>query len=490
MTMWLMCLALSGDLRAELPELMKPGRIPGMSAAGITNGSVAWTEAWGVANADSEEKVTEGTVFQAASLSKPVFAYLCMKLVDEGLLDLDKPLAEILPNPRMQRDARYRTINARMVLAHRTGLPNWGGDHLELGFDPGARFGYSGEGYVYLGRVVEEVTGEEIGQAIEKRVLAPLGMTSSAFVWRADYEARVAYPHNSTGRVQTPRRKPESANTASSLHTTAADYARFVVAVMKGEGLSEASRREMLRNQGSVDQVFGRSNEDLADVAGWSLGWGHLDLQGGPYHWHWGDNGDFKAFVIWSSSTSDGLVYFTNGAEGLSIMETVAARFAPVTAGKLVFLDYTPYDAPGRSARLDGLGLLADKRFTEAIEHLRKAVEAGGEDATLEVMIGWAEQMVAVHKKPLLLPAEGLASLAGSYGPRKLRLRDGSLFYQRDGRPEYRLIPVAERTFALDGYFPFRLEVVMDADGKPEKLVGHYPDGNTDETPRDETPRG
>ena len=122
---------------------------------------------------------TPATIFEAASLSKPVFAYMVLRLADRGEFDLDRPLYEMLEYPRIAHDERYKRITARIVLSHGTGLPNWGGEKLTLRFDPGTQYGYSGEGFVFLQKTVERVTGRSLDELARREVFEPLGMTRS-----------------------------------------------------------------------------------------------------------------------------------------------------------------------------------------------------------------------------------------------------------------------------------------------------------------------
>ncbi len=148
-------------LEQLIPQLMKDGDVPGLSIALARGGELVWHKGFGVKNTKTNEPVTDGTVFEAASLSKPVFAYAVLKLVDAGKFDLDKPLNQYLPgNYDVGDDSRLGLITARHVLSHTPGFPNWRprGGALKIHFTPGDRFSYSGEGFVYLSKVIEHVT--------------------------------------------------------------------------------------------------------------------------------------------------------------------------------------------------------------------------------------------------------------------------------------------------------------------------------------------
>jgi len=186
---------------------MREGEVPGLSIVVIHRGRIAWQHAYGV---------TDRTVFEAASLGKPVFAYAVMKLVDAGVLSLDVPLHQYLPEP--VADERMKLITARMVLTHKTGFQNevMPGQTLALRFTPGTRFGYSGAGFLYLERVVEHLTRKNLTVLMQELVFKPLGMRDSGYVWIPEYETRKASGHKSSGRVAD-RRRPAIA-TMATLH--------------------------------------------------------------------------------------------------------------------------------------------------------------------------------------------------------------------------------------------------------------------------------
>ncbi|MBA3316481.1 MAG: beta-lactamase family protein [Gemmatimonadales bacterium] len=195
--------------------------MPGLSMAVVQNGRVVWTGAFGTVNDSANTPLDDGTIFEAASLSKPVFAYIILRLADRGEFDLDRPLFEMLEYPRLAHDDRYKQITARMVLSHGTGLPNWGGDTLALRFNPGTAYGYSGEGFVFRQKVLERVTGRSLDELVRRELFRPLGMTRSSFVWQERFAGDAAYAKDWLWNVAPVNRYAE-ANAAASLLTTAA----------------------------------------------------------------------------------------------------------------------------------------------------------------------------------------------------------------------------------------------------------------------------
>ncbi|WP_422927353.1 serine hydrolase domain-containing protein [Singulisphaera sp. PoT] len=323
-------------LEEGLPQLMREAKVPGLAIALIRDGQVAWHHGFGVKNSQTREPVDDATVFEAASLSKPVFAYAVLKLVDEGKFDLDRPLNRYLPGKYdVGDDARLGQITARRVLSHTSGFPNWRSDDgLKIHFTPGERFSYSGEGFVYLARVIEHVTGKTFDDFMKRSVFDPLGMTSSSYIWRPEYDRTKASGHdakgNPIGQNKPPADELESSNAASSLQTTAQDYGRFVAAILKGTDLKPETHKLMLTPQAQVREgghiSIDRPAARPVPGVSWGLGWGLQTITDGQAFWHWGDNGDFKAFVIASEGPKLGVVYFANSANGLKIARDIVAE--------------------------------------------------------------------------------------------------------------------------------------------------------------------
>ena len=224
------------------------------------------------------QAVTNETTFEAASLSKPVFAYGVLKLVEQGKLGLDVPLTTYLAKPYVE-DERLGKITARIVLSHQTGFPNWPADDdsLPIYFTPGERFSYSGEGYIYLQRVVEKITDKPLNAYMTEAVFTPLGMTSSSYVWKPEFDALTATGHGYDGKPEK-KWKPDEAGAASTLNTTAKDYAKFVAAVLNGVGLKAATLREMETPQIALDPecriCIKKEPKQLSKNLSWGLGWG------------------------------------------------------------------------------------------------------------------------------------------------------------------------------------------------------------------------
>ncbi len=333
---------------------MKEGDVPGLSIALIQETGVFWHQSLGVKSAETKEPVLESTVFEAASLSKPVFAYAVLKLVDSGKLELDKPLASYLSDAYVQNDKRANLITARMVLDHTTGFQNevTPGRPLKIYFTPGEKFSYSGEGFLYLQKVVERITGTPLDAFMNKTVFEPLGMTSSSFAWQDRYGTLKANGHKSSGAV-VQMRKPTVARSYSGLHTTALDYAKFVKAVINGTGLRKETTEQMLKAQVRLDEgctsCIEHSSGRLSPSLSWGLGWGLERTEHGVAIWHWGDNnGEFHSFIMAYPKEKVGIVIFTNSGNGLSIIPEIVTQITGGSHPAFAWMGYDPYNSPAK----------------------------------------------------------------------------------------------------------------------------------------------
>jgi CubicO group peptidase (beta-lactamase class C family) len=326
---------LAGTLARDIPALMKKHNVPGLSLALIRDADLYWSHALGVQSVVTQEPVTHDTVFEAASLSKPVYAYAALKLCESGALDLDASLANYLPDPYLPDEPRLDRITMRHVLSHTTGLPNWRpkGKPLKMYLSPGERFSYSGEGFMYLQAVVARVTGQEPAEYVSSHLLKPLAMVNSRFVWNGQEGLPVAVGHDEKGQATGKNLWPEM-NAAASLHCTPTDFCTFTCAVMRPSPgdpihLGPEMTREMLTSQVQVNDCapwhddWPRTEVRPDDRVSWGLGWGIQHTSDGDSFWHWGDNGNYRAFALGYPATGHGLVVMTNGKQGQQVINTI-----------------------------------------------------------------------------------------------------------------------------------------------------------------------
>lgn len=269
--------------------------------------------------AEAATTATGPPVFQAASLSKPVFAWLVLKLVQQGKLALDAPLLAYLPRTAHPPSAAasLARMTVRMALNHSSGLPNAGGSGgWNPVFEPGARWQYSGQGYLLLQRAVEQVTGQGLHRVASELLFGPLGMASSSFVWQ-DHLAPRLVPGRSAQGQPLPQRRFVTPHAAATLITTAGDYARFMAA--------------MLRDELVLDLVLDQPVPvDRALNLHWGLGWGLEAQADDVLLWQWGHNPGYKALAVAAVGSGQGFVLLTNGEAGLQ----VARELAPLLMGE------------------------------------------------------------------------------------------------------------------------------------------------------------
>ena len=328
--------------KSELEASMRENKVPGLSLVMIENAEITAHMELGLKNAQKKDLIDKETIFEAASLSKPVFTYGILKLVEDGQLDLDKPLAEYLCYADIKNDERVNSITARMVLTHTGGFPNWRpkNESLKIHFRPGKRFSYSGEGFLYLQKVVEHISGLSLEEYNQKNVFNPLGMTHSSFIW--SNESKKAAGHNADGiPIENPREVPQ--NAAFTMHTHPLDYAKFVIAILKGVGLNSKTINEMFRPQIKVQEGSTNSIENytgqLSNSVSWSLGWGIQHTEKGDSFWHWGDNGGFKSVVIGSQRSKNAMIIFTNGSNGLILISETIKKYMGMPQPALDWLE-------------------------------------------------------------------------------------------------------------------------------------------------------
>ena len=320
---------------------MKAAGIPGLSLAYVKAGKIQEAYYLGVRSTDTKEAVDSATVFSAASLSKCVFAYAVMKLVDAGKLSLDSPLYKYLDYPDLRHDERYKKITVRMTLSHTSGLPNWrNGQKLNFRYNPGEQYSYSGEGFVLLSKVVEKISGKPIGEWMQENALTPLKMDRSSYIWESYFNNDYAWPHTDLGKT-TFHNNSTKANMAYSLETTAGDYARFLMALLNGKDLKKETFQAIFKPQ--PHSQFEKFPSQLA----WGLGVGYENTGAEKAFWQWGDNGNFKGFMIGYPGTKEGLVYFADSYNGLSILQDLVALYFPGEHPLIQWLGYDDYKSAG-----------------------------------------------------------------------------------------------------------------------------------------------
>ena len=335
-------------LDEEIQRLQKAANVHGLSISIVSSDRILFQKSYGYRNIKSKELLKHTHNFYAASLSKPLFAFMVMKLVDSGELDLDKPLVEYLDDPLpsytfkhgyegyqdLASDGRYKDITARMCLAHTTGFPNWryignSGINMEnpllIESDPGTVYSYSGEGIQLLQFVVEKITKKSLEELAQAYVFEAFGMEMTSFLWQERFDSNYAIGHVKK-KKGLERRKRNEEYAAGSMDTTPEDYTKFIQAILAQQGLSEAAYEEMFRPQIRIrsKQQFGKerlkeTDENDAIKLSYGLGWGMYETPHGKAVFKEGHIRGWEHQVILYPSQNIAIILMSNSshAEGI-----------------------------------------------------------------------------------------------------------------------------------------------------------------------------
>lgn len=302
--------------------------VTGASVAVVEQGTVSVTSA-GLRDVQTGDSVTRDTIFDAASLTKPLVSFVVMQLVQAGVICLDEPLSSFV-RPLVADDARARNITTRHLLSHTAGLQNLRDkDPLRLFFPPGSRFSYSSVGYMYLQMAIEAKTGEPLEVTLRRLVFDPLEMPMSSLEWRKPFAPIEAVPHEA-GAPLAGHRAP-AANASYSLKTTAAEYGAFLAAALGGTRLALRTWQDWLTPavmlpRGAIVQLEGPPAAEDPDI-GWGLGFG-LEPGFGNF-FQWGKMPGMRAFVMGNPQRNAGFVLLTNSNKGLRLMQPLADVVLP-----------------------------------------------------------------------------------------------------------------------------------------------------------------
>ena len=281
--------------------------IPAVSLAIIQDGALVYHHSYGVENNTSEKPLRDEAVFEAASITKLVFSYMMNRLVQRGEFDLDKPLYETLPFPELEEYPEYKLMTARHVLTHKSGLPNWGARLINT---PGTIYGYSGEGFEYLKKVLAGTVSDELPQIIqahlEKEILNPFGMTNTYFMCNDQLpDLKVAGHFDGIPNMFD---CPDWPGVAYSMHTEAKDFVPFALALLNRKGLTKTQADEMF----AFHTLYDKEDWTNGYKSGFGLG---VALRESPYglvFGHSGNNGDFRCNFEMYDKLKTGYIVFTN----------------------------------------------------------------------------------------------------------------------------------------------------------------------------------
>lgn len=346
-----------------ISSVMYKAGVTGLNLAILNDNRVAYVKSYGFKNKEKGQLIDTSTIFYGASFSKSVFAYLVMQIVEEGKLDLDKPLYQYLDKPipeygnykDLAGDERWKLITARHCLSHTTGFPNWrflnpnNNRKLEIFFTPGARYAYSGEGLVLLQMVIEKIGGRKLEDMMQEKVFRPAGMTRTSYLWQPAFEDNYAIGYDGDEKPLE-KRKRYSSNAAGSMETTIADYSRFIAMVMQEKGLSKKIKAEMLAPQIRINSIrqFPSLRSDTTDEnnkikLSYGLGWGVLTSEYGPAFFKEGHDDGWEHYNINFPDKKTGIILMTNSSNGESVFKELLEKLIGDTFTPWQWEGYLPY---------------------------------------------------------------------------------------------------------------------------------------------------
>ena len=350
------------EIESRVTKLMNAARVTGISIAIINDSKIVYVKSFGFRNKEARQTLTEQTVMYGASFTKAVFAYFVMGLVEEGVIDLDKPVYQYLEKPLPQyekykdlaADERYKLLTARMLLSHTSGFPNWrwinSDEKLDIKFTPGTKYSYSGEGINLLQFVIEEVTKKKVGEMIQERIFKPFGMTRTSMTWEARFEDDHAIGYDEDEKPLGHKRRSD-ARAAGSMDTTISDYAKFIQAVMQGKGLPSRFKNEMLTPQ---IQIYSRqqfptpssetTQENRAIKLSYGLGWGLFRTPFGKAYFKEGHDDGWENHSVCFPDKKIAIVLMSNSSNGDRIFKELLEILIKDESTPWKWENYIPYN--------------------------------------------------------------------------------------------------------------------------------------------------
>jgi CubicO group peptidase (beta-lactamase class C family) len=300
-------------IQAEIQRIAQRARVPGLVIAKVERGKIRWHEAFG--ERAPGEPLSLDTTFNVASLTKPVFSMATLQLVADRQLALDEKLVAYWSDPDLAGDARQGLLTPRLLLSHQSGLPNWRGDRpLAFLFDPGERQEYSGEGFEYLRRAIEQKTGTTLSNLLADKVFGPAGMRHTSAGWVESIGVNVAQGFDEAGKPIDIRLTTRRPGAAANLMTTIDDYAGFLAWVSRGAGVPKPLFAEMRRSQAL--------QTDPGELFG--LGWKLVPLRRETALLHDGRESGIRTWALVKPAAGEALVIFTNSSNGELVFRPLA----------------------------------------------------------------------------------------------------------------------------------------------------------------------
>jgi CubicO group peptidase (beta-lactamase class C family) len=352
----------AGEVDATVTRLMHAAKVTGVSIAILNDGKISYLKTYGFRDREKHLPLTQDSVMSAASFSKVAFAFLVMQLVQDGALDLDKPVYQYLPKPLpecreyrdLAGDERYKRITARMLLDHTSGFPNWrrfeDDGKLHIHFEPGSRFTYSGEGIDLLQLIVETVTKKSLEDLMRQRVFEPLRMMRTSMVWRLKFENDHANGYDEQENSLGPQRRLR-ADAAGSMQTTPLDFALFIQALLQGQGLRKETRDLMLSPQIPIlsKHEFPTLSPETTDEnkpirLSYGLAWGLYWTPYGKAFFKEGHDDGWRHYTVCFEDAKTGIVIMTNSSNGEGIYKELLETLLKNSYTPMEWEGFTPYN--------------------------------------------------------------------------------------------------------------------------------------------------
>ena len=351
----------TSQIDATATQLMPVANVTGCGIAIFHGRKIAYLKAYGLRDAEKGLPLTPDSVMTSASLSKAAFATVVLRLVQEGVLDLNKPIYQYLPKPLpeyptyadLAGDDRYKKLTLRILLSHTSGFPNWRAFEddrkLKIHFEPGTRYAYSGEGIDLAQFVVETVTAKSLTALMEEQLFRPVRMTRTSMVWEPRFESDFANGYDEYGRSLGPEKRSSPA-AAGSMQTTLRDYAVFVSALMRGKILNTRTFGKMQNAQISIHsahQFPSLASETTTANDGirlrYGLGWGLYFSPYGKAFFKEGHDEGWRHLALFFRNGS-GILIMTNSSNGEGIFKPLMDAILGPTLFPFDWENYTPYN--------------------------------------------------------------------------------------------------------------------------------------------------
>lgn len=319
------------DNDTEIEKWLIENKVPTLGIGLIHGGKLQQIKVFG--ELKKGESAPYNTIFNVASLTKPITAIVTLKLVSLGKWSLDEPIYNYWIDQDIARDPNLKKLTTRHILSHQTGFTNWRGNNkdkkLHFEFEPGSKYQYSGEGFEYLRKALENKFHKTLDQLANELIFEPLHMTDTKYFWDNKTDStRFAIGYDKKGNAYETI-KNKTANGADDLLTTIEDYGKFLVSVMNSEGLSKEVFDDMTANQvetknrkyfGLGFEIYDLDNEEIALSHGGA------------------DNG-VQTIVFIFPKSKKGILIFTNVDDGYKVYEKLISHYLGKNGKKIIEIE-------------------------------------------------------------------------------------------------------------------------------------------------------